>query len=66
MDFLELFERDSPERGRGTARPPRRGLRGLFDRLAAALDGDADERSERDQRHDRERRRRDEADVGLD
>ncbi len=66
MDFLELFERDGPERDRHGARPPRKGIRGLFDRLAAALDGDADERSERDQRHDRERRRRDEADVGLD
>lgn len=65
MDFLELFERDSPERDRGTARAPRRGLRGLFDRLAAALDGDDGEQDGR--RNDRDRRRRrDESDLDFD
>jgi hypothetical protein len=41
-------------------------LRGLIDRLAAALDGGADDHSRDDERQDRERRRRDDVDLGLD
>lgn len=61
MDLFELFDRDAPERDRHADRQPRKGLRGLFDRLTAALDGDNGGR-----RNDRERRRRDETDLGFD
>ncbi|MCO5201845.1 MAG: hypothetical protein M9925_09130 [Chloroflexi bacterium] len=68
MDLFELFERDTPERDRPGARPPRKGIRGLFDRLAAALDGDEEDRPRDDERPGRDRRRgrRDEADLDFD
>lgn len=66
MDLLELFERDTTGRDRDGARQPRRGLRGLLDRLTAALDGDVDDRDEHGDRRTRDRRRRDEADLGFD
>lgn len=64
MDLLELFERDTPGRDRSVARRPRKGLRGLFDRLTSALDGDDVERD--DGPDDRERRRRNDQDFGFD
>jgi hypothetical protein len=65
MDLFELFERDAPARDRDPAQPPRKGLRGWFDRLVAAFDGDGDDDSRRDRRHDRDRRR-DSADLDFD
>lgn len=64
MDLLELFEREAPERGHRANGQPRKGLRGLFDRLSAVLDGDAEEPAGR--RDDRERRRRGDEDIGFD
>lgn len=64
LDLLDLFEPETPERDRSAARQPRRGLRGLFDRLTAVLDGDDEEHGDR--RHERERRRRDDQDFGFD
>ncbi len=68
MDLFELFEPDAPGRDRDVARQPRKGLRGLFDRLAAVLEGDEDDRPRHNERHDRERRhrRRDAADLDFD
>ena len=67
MDLLELFERDTPERGRRPAGGRRKGLRGLFDRLTAALEGDGDDdQFDRKDRHARDRRRRDDVDLGFD
>lgn len=66
MDLFELFEPDAPGRDRDVARQPRKGLRGLFDRLAAALDGDADDSSRDGKHRDRERRHRDGIDSGFD
>lgn len=65
MDLFELFERDAPARDRDPAQPPRKGLRSWFDRLVAAFDGDGDDDSRRDGRHDRDRRR-DSADLDFD
>jgi hypothetical protein len=64
MDLLELFERDTPERDRSAGRQPRKGLRGLLDRLTATLGGEDGERDAR--RRHRERHSRDETDLGFD
>lgn len=64
LDLLELFERDTPGRGHSVARQPRRGLRGLFDRMTSALGGGDVERDNRG--HHRERRRRNDQDFGFD
>ena len=65
MDLFELFERDAPVRDRDPGQPPRKGLRGWFDRLTAAFEGDDDDDCRRDGRRDRDRRR-DGPDIGFD
>ncbi|MBA4179528.1 MAG: hypothetical protein C0506_02970 [Anaerolinea sp.] len=50
MELFDLFEREGRERKRADgATPPRRGIRGFFDRMFAG-DEDEDEDEERDRR----------------
>lgn len=73
MDLFDLFDFDGPENdrrrnGENAQEPPRKGVRGFFQRwMATFRDEDDDyDRNRRDGDRDRDRRKREDNDFGWD
>ncbi|HNO65616.1 MAG TPA: hypothetical protein PKK39_04660 [Tepidiformaceae bacterium] len=71
MDLFDLFDFDGPENdrrrnGENAQEPPRKGVRGFFQRWMASFRDEDDDYGRRDGDRDRDRRKRQDNDFGWD